>query len=118
MGDLTSQQEAQRSSFLLRLAYGDFGLTRTFWLYNVGVNFLYVLIVLVLYVTGLEILEVPVTLIYFTYTPFVIAGVWTSARIYQGLKLWAWLAQVIALLSVLRFARNVYEFFGGMPGSF
>ena len=70
------------------------------------------------YVVGLEILEIPLTLIYFAYTPFVISGVYLAAKRYKGYRIWRWLAQVSVGLGIIQYVRSIYEFFGGLPGTF
>lgn len=107
-----------RQNFFVKIAYGDFGLFKTFWVYNFGVNVLAVAIFIIIYSLSLDFLETPLSIVFFTYTPVIIIGIFNAAKRYEGNKLWSALAQILALLGVIQFARSLYEFFGGLPGTF
>ena len=46
MEEVRTIEGKEKRNFLLKIAYGDYGLLKTFWLWNVAVNILYFLLIL------------------------------------------------------------------------
>jgi hypothetical protein len=86
-------------NFFGKLANGDFGLSRTYWLFGVlpaiGVNLLSNFAVTS--VGGLFLL----TLSYGAYDIFVIMGVWRAAKRYDGPRLWVYMAKAFMILGAI-----------------
>lgn len=86
-------------NFFGKLAHGEFGLARTYWLFGflpaIGINLLSNFVVTS--VAGLFLL----TLVYGAYDILVILGVWRAAKKYEGPKLWAYMAKAFMILGVI-----------------
>jgi len=86
-------------NFFGRLAHGEFGLARTYWLFG----FLPAVVVNLLSnyaftsVAGLFLL----TLVYGAYDILVIMGVWRAAKKYEGPRLWAYMAKGFMVLGAI-----------------
>ena len=94
--------EEKAPGFFRRLVRGDFGLARTYWLFNVLVGFaIYVLVGAVGSAGSQPTASLVVAGIWFGYVPYqvlVLIGVWKAAGTYRGLALWSVLARVAAVL--------------------
>jgi hypothetical protein len=81
-------------SWISRLVKGDFGLAKTFWLFNVLVRVLVSFSFNVIAETNtLELLLLSM-LAYYCYQVPVMVGIWRAANKYAGLQLWAMLARI------------------------
>ena len=85
--------------FFKRLADGDFGLARTYWLYGVLVS-ISVNLVSNFFITSIGGLLL-LTLAYAAYDISVILGTWRAARKYQGPRLWANLAKSMTIVGAI-----------------
>jgi hypothetical protein len=88
--------------FFKRLAGGDFGLARTYWLYGVLVS-ISVNLVSNFFITSIGGLLL-LTLAYAAYDVPVILGTWRAARKYQGPRLWANLAKSMTIVGAIMLA--------------
>ena len=86
--------------FLLKLKAGDYGLAKTYWLYGVVVNIVYKIVDLIITAASYEV-SILVFFIMVGYTYFQIIGLWNAASKYEGLKLWAIIAKILAVLGGL-----------------
>jgi len=91
-GTKTSQE---RKWFLARLADGDFGLAKTYWLFGVLAGIIINFIVGI--IPSLDVLAVVLTLAV-VYQVVVLLGVWQAANKYQGRPAWSILAKIGAVL--------------------
>jgi len=94
-------------NFLLKLKAGDFGLAKTYWLYGVIVNIAYRLIDLVVTKFSFE-LSIVLFFIMAIYTFFQIFGLWNAASRYEGLKIWAVIAKVLAVLGAMLYFLGLF----------
>lgn len=94
----STESTSSLGSFFTKLANGDFGLAKTYWLFGVAAGF-------VLNVTLRGFTSVGVVmllfLIYTAYMAFVFLGVWRASDKYTGRKVWAVLAKVATVLGVV-----------------
>ena len=93
---------SSKKGFFEKLANGDFGLAKTFWLYNVLVT----LIVKIVFEVFIEVsqsigLLVVFLLAYTAYEIPVLMGIWRAANKYQGPKIWAVLARIEVVLGAI-----------------
>lgn len=84
--------------FFGKLANGDFGLAKTYWLYWVVVGIVVNIISNV--VTSIGVLVI-LMLVYTAYAIPVIMGTWRAANKYQGSKIWAILAKIVIVLGTI-----------------
>jgi len=98
-----------QKGFFGKLANGDFGLAKTYWVYGVLVGFVVSIIINVITsIGGLVILM----LAYTAYEIPVIMGTWRAANKYQGSKIWAILAKIAVVLGVISLAVGLLVFIG------
>jgi len=91
------------NSFFVKLANGEYGLAKTFWLFNIlpGV---------VISVFG-EFIITPIFLfVYIIYLIPLLTGLWISASKYQGLKVWSVLTKIHVVMAAL----SIFSVFGIM----
>ena len=94
----TTTSSSTEKGFLGKLANGDFGLAKTYWLYGVVVGVVVNIISnAVTSIGGLVILM----LAYTAYEIPVIMGTWRAANKYQGQKIWAVLAKIAVVLGAI-----------------
>ena len=99
--ELVSTQDATISpspGFFRRLARGDYGLAKTYWLFGGVVG------VVVSGIAGLipsASATVPLLLVHAPYQALVVTGMWHAASKYNGRKLWAVLAKVWCVFGAL-----------------
>ena len=85
-------------SFFHKLANGDFGLAKTYWLYGVLVGVLANIISNIITSTpGLVIFMV----VYAAYEIPVLMGIWRASDKYQGPSVWAVMAKIAVILGVI-----------------
>jgi len=84
--------------FFSKLAAGDFGLAKTYWIYNVFVAFVANFLINIATSTGLLLIIVLANTAYCipAYT-----GLWRAATRYEGPKLWAILAKIVTIFGVI-----------------
>lgn len=95
----------KRVRFFKKLGNGNFGLAKTFWLYNFLVNVVFSIITRLLlsynnysfYFFWLFIIFIPSL----AYVIIVGMGVWSSAKNYLGPKIWAVLAKISVIFGVI-----------------
>lgn len=115
MPDIDAAPDESTSSskrFFRRLADGDMGLPKTYWLYGVVVGTLFNLISRLVTSTGALIVLI---LVYAIYEMHVLFGTWRAASRYSGPTIWAFLAKVAVILGVIVL---VVGLFGAMAQSF
>lgn len=99
-----TETDTNIQGFFQRLAAGDFGLVKTFWLFGIlpNVFFYGVLrtIVLAKDYGPKVILIIPIVLFVFFFVP-VLCGTWFSATRYTGFWLWATIAKLFVLVGIL-----------------
>ena len=106
--------ENNNPSFLIKLAHGDFGLAKTFWIFVILTNFVF----------GIISQLIPIMAILFflffliiIYQCALLSGIWNAARKYNGNKFWVilakfyvavgWILQVVAILILLVQLQNI-----------
>jgi hypothetical protein len=98
MGDT---QEINDKGFFKKLSDGDFGLAKTYWLYGILVSIGAQIVMAVVEMSESVALIIIISLVMFGYFVFQIIGVWNASNRYTGSKIWAVLAKISAVLSVL-----------------
>lgn len=94
----TTTSSSTEKGFFGKLANGDFGLAKTYWLYGVLVRVVVGIISnAATSIGGFVILM----LAYTAYETAVIMGTWRAANKYQGQKIWAVLAKITVVLGVV-----------------
>ena len=87
----TNGPTENKRGFFVKLANGDFGLAKTFWLYGILVSIVVKLISeAVTSIGGLVIL----ILAFMAYNIPLLMGIWRAANKYHGPKIWAVLAKI------------------------
>lgn len=94
----TTANDSTEKGFLWKLANGDFGLAKTYWLYGVLVGF--IVNIAIKPITSASLLVI-VMLAYTLYEIPVVMGTWRAADKYQGSKIWALLAKVAVVLGAI-----------------
>ncbi len=94
----------EKKGFFKKLANGDYGLVKTFWLYGVLGN-----IVVNIMIKFIE--STPVLLIFFVlsfiYYVFLLRGIWNAANRYTGNTAWAILAKIAVVLGAIMVISSV-----------
>lgn len=108
-GELVDGTEERGKDFLDRLADGDFGLAKTFWLFWILAQVVVFGAVGLLSEVGSIETKTIITFsktiitfyfVYFVYLLPVFIGVWRAANYYQGNKVWSILAKIWIILSI------------------
>lgn len=89
------------AGFFKKLLNGEFGLAKTFWLFWLLVGIVWgVVLAIVEGVFPLPLLWLYTVsyLVYLVYQVLVMIGLWRAANKYKGWKVWAVLAQIVAVL--------------------
>lgn len=94
-----NQLITSEKSFFTKLAHGDFGLAKTYWLFGVLVS-ITVNIVSNFFITSIGGLFL-LTLSYAAYDIPVILGTWRAAKKYQGSTLWANMAKTMSIVGAI-----------------
>ncbi len=92
---------ATEKGFFGKLANGDFGLAKTYWLYGVVVSVAANIILKVLALTGSIgelVIFIPALM---AYQILLLMGTWRAADKYQGEKIWAILAKISVVLGAI-----------------
>lgn len=89
----------KRKSFFEKLSNGDFGLTKTFWLYGVLICLLLKLLLVPTIFMSFGLFVIGIILIS-AYHLILSMGVWQASNKYQGPILWPISAKVIVILFV------------------
>lgn len=87
--------------FFGKLANGDFGLAKTYWLYGVLVGIVVNIISIVVTSVGGVVILI---LAYTAYEIPVIMGTWRAANKYEGPKIWVFLAKIAVVLGAIMLA--------------
>ena len=100
---------ATNKGFFKKLEHGDFGLARTYWLYDLAVG-------AAIYIIA-EIVQTPWAIValllpYFAYVIPVIMGTWRAATKYTGPKIWAVLAKVQCVVKAIMLAGGILAVIG------
>ena len=94
--------EEEVPGFFRRLGRGDYGLARTYWLFNVPVGLVVSTLMGAVTTAGSQpaasMVAAAIWLGYIPYQVLVLVGVWKAARAYRGLALWSVLARVAVVL--------------------
>ncbi len=105
----TVANASTEKGFFWKLANGDFGLAKTYWVYGVLVGVVVNIITnVVTSIGGLVIL----ILAYTAYQIPVIMGIWRAANKYQGPKIWAILAKIAVVLGAIMLAVGLLTVLG------
>jgi hypothetical protein len=99
----SNQNDSSEKSFFGKLANGDFGLAKTYWLYGVLVGFVTNILIMAISSTGILVV---VFLALVAYSVPLYLGVWRAANKYEGRKLWSILAKIATVLGVIMLAGN------------
>jgi len=94
----TAVNDSTEKGFFGKLANGDFGLAKTYWLYGVLVGF--IVNIAIKPITSIGLLVI-IMLAYTAYEILVFMGTWRAANKYQGSKIWAALAKIAVVLGVI-----------------
>lgn len=100
-GNSSQRQEIPSSSFFTKLANGDYGLPRTYWLFGVLVGVIVGIAARTIESTAAVVIFV---LVYAAYSVLVLMGVWQAASRYAGPKIWPVLAKIAVVLGALMLA--------------
>lgn len=96
-----SDSQEKEKGFFRKLANGDFGLPKTYWIYGVLVGIVAGNILNLVEPLG------PFLILMFAYTAYsvtVLIGIWRAANRYTGRKLWAVLAKIAVVINVILMA--------------
>lgn len=105
----TATSNVSEKGFFGKLANGDFGLAKTYWIYGVLAGIVVNIVLSV--VTSIGAL-VFLMLAYIAYEIPVLMGTWRAANKYPGLKIWAILAQVAVVLGAIMLAVGLFAIIG------
>jgi hypothetical protein len=109
MSEIETTNNSTEKGFFGKLANGDFGLAKTYWLYGMLVSIVVTVISnLITSVGGLAIL----TLAHTAYSIPLIMGIWRASNTYQGSKVWVILAKVAVVLGVIMLAFGLLAVLG------
>ncbi len=101
----TINETAVEKGFFKKLRDGDYGLAKTYWLYGIVVGIVFAFIErLILMAMGKEgvLLALVIVLVSFVYAVFFqIQGLWRAAKKYQGSRIWAILAQIVVVVTII-----------------
>lgn len=115
----------QDKPFFQRLANGDYGLAKTYWLYyglvNVIANIVFGFGIAIIEptrgITFALILLIIYFVLYIIYSVLVIMGIWRAATKYTGPKIWAVLAKIVCVVGVLVLAVAILAIAGIMKNA-
>ncbi len=105
----TTTGSATKKDFFSKLANGDFGLAKAYWLYGVVVTVVANIILKVLALTGSIgelVIFIPALM---AYQILLFMGTWRAANKYQGEKIWAILAKISVVLGTIGTVLSVVE---------
>ncbi len=102
-GNLRQSHETSSDGFFAKLANGDYGLAKTYWLFGVLVDVIVSILAPIIIIESAGALAILV-LVYTAYEIPVLMGVWRAANRYAGPKAWAVLAKVAVVLGALMLA--------------
>ena len=97
----SNTNDSSEKSFFGKLANGDFGLAKTYWLYGVLVGFVTNILIMAISSTGILVV---VSLALVAYSVPLYLGVWRAANKYEGQKIWSILAKIATVLGVIMLA--------------
>jgi len=97
----TNGATGSERGFFGKLANGDFGLAKTYWLYGVLVGIVFNIISNAVTSVGGEVILI---LAHTAYAIPVTMGTWRAANKYQGPKIWAVLAKIAVVLGIIMLA--------------
>jgi len=97
--------ESPEKGFFSKLASGDFGLAKTYWVYGVLVGFAVNILTIPFRSLGALFIILIVTLAYSV--PWYM-GIWRAANKYQGAKINAILAKIAVVLGVIVLAVGLF----------
>jgi hypothetical protein len=100
MGDI---QEINSKGFFKKLSNGDFGLAKTYWLYGVLVG----IVSNILMLGATPTMALLLVLVMIVYAAFQLTGVWNASNRYTGLKIWAILAKIAVVISILSLLSSI-----------
>ncbi|MDO8846228.1 hypothetical protein [Methylicorpusculum sp.] len=106
----TQSIQPSTGGFFSKLANGDFGLAKTYWLYGVLVSFI-ITNILVKVITSISAL-VTFMIIFTAYQIPVNMGIWRASDKYQGPNVWAMLAKIGVVLSCIVVAIGFFAIAG------
>jgi hypothetical protein len=88
----------EQKGFFSKLASGDFGLAKTYWLYGVLAGLIVNAVTRAIPSVGILAVVLAVTIVY---QVLALLGIWRAADRYQGRKVWAILAKIATVLGWL-----------------
>ena len=94
----SNPNESSENGFFGKLANGDFGLAKTYWLY--GVLLSVVVNILSSAISSTETLVI-IVLALAAYSVPLYMGIWKAANKYKGQKIWSILAKIATVLGVI-----------------
>ncbi len=98
MSENETNENTTERGFFSKLSNGDFGLAKTFWLYNILASV--VANILMKLVVSIEFL-IFVLVAIIAYSIPALIGLWKSASKYNGSKIWSVLAKIWPVFSVI-----------------
>lgn len=110
----TVAKDSTEKGFFGKLANGDFGLAKTYWIYGVLVGVVVNMFFSLLESRGVITIAL---LAYIVYAIPVIMGTWRAATKYAGPKIWAVLANIACVLGALQLALGLLAIVGLMENA-
>lgn len=103
-----AQTNQPSAGFFRKLSNGEFSLARTYWLYGVVVGAVFRILTTVI---PWPVIVAILSVIWIAYAVFLYMGIWKAAGKYTGKRIWAILAQIMAVLGVLFILFNLIGLF-------
>ena len=112
---MNDSTEVKKKGFLKKLKDGDFGLAKTFWIYNiligVVVQFMYAIIESIEPSTSMFLMMIAVSIIVVIYGIICMIGLWKAASKYIGTRVWPVLTKIwiifVIISSIATFTNEV-----------
>jgi hypothetical protein len=102
---MNDSTEVKKKGFLKKLKDGDFGLAKTFWIYNiligVVVQFMYAIIESIEPSTSMFLMMIAVSIIVVIYAIICLIGLWKAASKYTGPRVWPVLTKIWIVFAII-----------------
>jgi len=102
---MNDSTEVKKKGFLKKLKDGDFGLAKTFWIYNiligVVVQFMYAIIESIEPSTSMLLMVVAISIIVVIYAIICLIGLWKAASKYTGPRVWPVLTKIWIVFAII-----------------
>lgn len=101
--NLGESSSSESGGFFSKLMQGDYGLPKTYWLFGILGNLLFSASIALAAATGSIPMLVMSVIASVMYSLAVAVGIWRASNKYPGPKVWAVMAKISVILSMLRF---------------